>query len=55
LTKSLLGLFHGRPSGRIFRRILSEEGVKPGAGLEVVRAALEAVAREPAPVELQAS
>ncbi len=43
MTRHMLGLFHGRPGGRIWRRVLTVEGVKPGAGLEVVDAALAAV------------
>jgi tRNA-dihydrouridine synthase A len=39
----MLGLFHGLPGARAWRRILTVEGVKPGAGLEVVDRALEAV------------
>lgn len=50
MTRHMLGLFHARPGGRAWRRILTVDGVKRGAGLEVVRAALAAVApvREPA-------
>lgn len=33
LTKPLLGLFHGQRKGKAFRRLLSENAVKPGAGL----------------------
>jgi tRNA-dihydrouridine synthase A len=43
MTRHLLGLFHAMPGGRIWRRILTVEGNKPGAGLEVVDAALAAV------------
>jgi len=43
MTRHMLGLFHGAPGARTWRRILTVEGVKPGAGLEVVDAALEAV------------
>jgi tRNA-dihydrouridine synthase A len=45
MTRHMLGLFHGKPGGRLYRRVLSTEGVKRGAGLEVVRAALAHVAR----------
>lgn len=45
MTRHMLGLFHGRPGARAWRRILTVEGVKSGAGLEVVDAALAAVAR----------
>jgi tRNA-dihydrouridine synthase A len=40
MTKHLLGLFNGVPGARAFRRHLSENAVKPGAGLAVVEAAL---------------
>ncbi|MBP7704056.1 MAG: tRNA dihydrouridine(20/20a) synthase DusA [Caulobacter sp.] len=43
MTRHMLGLFHGQPGGRIWRRILTVEGVKPGAGLDVVDAALAGV------------
>jgi tRNA-dihydrouridine synthase A len=45
MTRHMLGLFHGRSGARTWRRILTAEGVKPGAGLEVVDAALAAVSR----------
>jgi tRNA-dihydrouridine synthase A len=40
MTKHLLGLFNGVPGARAFRRHLSENAVKPGAGLAVVETAL---------------
>ncbi len=43
MTRHMLGVMHGRPGARGFRRILTVEGVKPGAGLEVVDRAVEAV------------
>jgi tRNA-dihydrouridine synthase A len=39
----MLGLFHGHPGARRWRRILTVDAVKPGAGLTVVREALAAV------------
>jgi len=45
MTRHMLGLFHGAPGARAWRRILTVEGVKPGAGLEVIEAALDAVSR----------
>jgi tRNA-dihydrouridine synthase A len=45
MTRHMLGLFTGAPGARTWRRILTVEGVKPGAGLEVVDAALDAVLR----------
>ena len=44
MTKHLLGLFNGLPGARAFRRHLSENAVKPGAGADVLRAALAFVA-----------
>ena len=43
ITRHMLGLFHGHAGARTWRRILTMESVKPGAGTEVVRAALAAV------------
>jgi len=43
MTRHMLGLFHGMPGARAWRRILTVEGSKAGAGLEVVDAALAAV------------
>jgi tRNA-dihydrouridine synthase A len=40
LTKHMLGLFHGQPGARLFRRHLSENATKKGAGLSVLREAL---------------
>ena len=42
LVRHLLGLFHGEPRARRWRRILSEESRRLGAGVEVLRAALTA-------------
>jgi tRNA-dihydrouridine synthase A len=41
VTRHILGLYHGRPGGRGFRRHLSENAVKSGAGIDVLRAAAE--------------
>jgi tRNA-dihydrouridine synthase A len=43
MTRHMLGLMHGRPGARAFRRILTVEGVRPGAGLEVLDRAVQAV------------
>ncbi len=45
VTRHMLGLFHGRPGARAWRRILTEGGVKPGAGLEILDRAIAAVRR----------
>lgn len=44
ITRHMLGLFHGLPGGRLWRRVLSEEAPKPGAGLEVLEKAAKEVA-----------
>ncbi len=46
ITRHIMGLFHGQPGGRQFRRHISENAHRPGAGLEVVLDALAKV-REP--------
>ena len=43
MTRHLLGLFAGLPGARAWRRHLATEAPKPGAGLDVVRAALTRV------------
>jgi tRNA-dihydrouridine synthase A len=43
MTRHMLGLMHGRPGARAFRRILTVEAIRPGAGLEVLERAVEAV------------
>ncbi len=40
ITRHMLGLFHGRPGARGWRRVLSDHANRPGAGLEVLDAAL---------------
>lgn len=40
MTKHVLGLFNGLPGARAFRRHLSENAVKPGAGVAVIDQAL---------------
>ena len=49
MTRHMLGLFTGRPGARAWRRIMTVEGAKAGAGLEVIDHALAAVMplREP--------
>jgi tRNA-dihydrouridine synthase A len=43
MTRHMLGLFAGQPGARQWRRILSEQAPRKGAGLNVLRAALAAV------------
>ena len=42
ITRHMTGLINGKPGARAFRRLLTEESVKPGAGLEVLEAAIAA-------------
>jgi tRNA-dihydrouridine synthase A len=44
ITRHMLGLFHGQPGARSWRRILTVEGARPGAGTEVIERALSAIA-----------
>jgi tRNA-dihydrouridine synthase A len=46
ITRHMLGLFHGLPGGRIWRRHLSEHAFKTGAGIEVVEQAYRLVVDE---------
>ncbi len=49
ITRHFVGAFHAVPGARAFRRHLAEQGVKPGAGLDVLRDAIAHVgARTPA-------
>ena len=43
ITRHMLGLFHGSPGARAWRRILTVGAVKPGADLSIVHTALAAV------------
>ncbi|MGH6957011.1 MAG: tRNA dihydrouridine(20/20a) synthase DusA [Caulobacteraceae bacterium] len=44
MTRHMLGLFHGRPGARAWRRILTVEGAKSDAGPEVIERGLRALA-----------
>jgi tRNA-dihydrouridine synthase A len=43
MTRHIVGAFHGVPGARAFRRHLAEKGVKPGAGVDVLRDAIALV------------
>ena len=45
ITRHMLGLFHGRPGARGWRRVLSEGASRPGAGLALLDVALAEVTR----------
>jgi len=46
ITRHILGIFHGQPGARQFRRYISENAHKRGAGIEVLRMALSKVPSE---------
>jgi len=50
ITRHMLGIFNGHPGARRWRRILSTEAVRPGAGVDIIRTALAAVAAAPAEI-----
>src|SRR3982074_2001993 len=43
MTRHFVGAFHGVPGARAFRRHLAENGVRPGAGVNVLRDAIALV------------
>jgi tRNA-dihydrouridine synthase A len=51
MTRHLLGLFAGLPGARLYRQRLALESVKPGAGVEVLIAAVDEVRRASARFE----
>ena len=55
LVRPLLGLFAGRPGARAWRRILTVEAVKPGAGPAVIERAQAALADATARAEAAAA
>jgi tRNA-dihydrouridine synthase A len=54
ITRHLLGLFQGMPGARAYRRHLATEAVKPGAGTNVLREALDMVREREAAREVAA-
>jgi tRNA-dihydrouridine synthase A len=44
MTRHILGLFHGQPRARAFRRVLAENAHLEGAGLDVLKAARDVAA-----------
>jgi tRNA-dihydrouridine synthase A len=51
IARHFVGAFHGVPGARAFRRHLAENGVKPAAGVNVLRDAIALVRdREAAPI-----
>jgi tRNA-dihydrouridine synthase A len=45
LTRHMLGLFNGRPGARLFRRHLSENATRKGAGVQTLCDALSYIGR----------
>ena len=43
MTRHMLGLFHGRPGARTWRRVLTVEAARPEAGVAVIERALDAI------------
>ena len=41
MSRHILGLFLGQPGARAYRRYISENAYREGAGVEVIRAAME--------------
>ena len=51
ITRHFVGAFHGVPGARAFRRYLAEHGVRAGAGVDVLQAAVALVGdRSPASI-----
>lgn len=46
ISRHMIGLFHGRPGARAWRRALSENGSRDSAGPEVLRNALSQLSKE---------
>ena len=46
ITRHMLQLFHGQPGSRIWKRVITEQSVLPGAGASVVEQALAQIPRE---------
>ncbi len=43
ITRHMIQIFHGQPGSRMWRRLITEQSVLPGAGIEVLTQALRAV------------
>ena len=48
ITRHFVGAYHAVPGARAFRRHLAEHGVRPGAGIDVLRDAIALVERDAA-------
>lgn len=54
MSRHLMGLFHGQPGGRQFRRYISENAHRPGSGIEVIEAAMAKVPEPETPATIPA-
>jgi len=43
ILRHIIGLYHGQPNGRLWRRYLSEQAFRKGAGIEVIEQAARQV------------
>ena len=48
ITRHMLGLYHAQPGGRLWRQVLSTAGCKAGAGIDVLKHALNVVEEQTA-------
>lgn len=55
VTRHILGLYHGEPRGRLFRRHLSEGAVRADAGVSVLEEAIALVERQPVAIHATAA
>jgi tRNA-dihydrouridine synthase A len=46
ITRHMLGLYHAQPGGRLWRQVLSTDGCKPHAGIDVLKRALDSVEQQ---------
>lgn len=51
MTRHILGLYHGMPGARRFRRVISEQAHLPNAGIDVLKRALDALNDVPFTIE----
>jgi tRNA-dihydrouridine synthase A len=47
MTRHILGLYHGTPGARKFRRVISEHAHKSGAGIDIIKQALSVLNDQP--------
>ncbi len=45
IVRHMLGLFHAMPGGRLWRRVLSEQAARPGAGIAVLELAAAEISK----------